>query len=224
MIVHVFPLKSKHLFVGILSCRLDHDTVPHQKGLAMHTLFVNAAYRKGSRTLRLARSYLEETSCEVSELDLGNLDLIPLDAQRLARYNAAVAAQSYDDPLFDVARQFAAADEIVIAAPYWNNSIPAALHTYLELACSQGVTFDIQDDGTYVGLCQARRLVFITTAGGEIPRHNHAFGYVESLARDFWHIPEVICYQAEGLDAVGCDVEARLQATCAAICAKGEHR
>lgn len=176
----------------------------------MPTLFINAAYRDGSRTLRLARSYLEQVQGAVSEIDLGTTHLVPLDVERLAHYSEAVAARDYSDEMFDAAKQFARADEIVIAAPYWNNSIPAVLHDYLELVCSQGVTFDILEDGTYVGLCRARRLTFVTTAGGLIPEHNFAFGYVESLAREFWHIPEVTCYQAEGLDAVGCDVEAAL--------------
>lgn len=176
----------------------------------MVTLFVNAAFRDGSRTLRLARHYLEGARDEVLEVDLDSAPYRPLDAEALAHYNGAVAARDYADPMFDPARQFATADEIVIAAPYWNNSIPAVLHDYLELVCSQGVSFDIEPDGTYVGLCQARRLTFITTAGGDIPTHNFAFGYLESLAREFWHIPEVACYQAEGLDQVGCDVEATL--------------
>lgn len=183
----------------------------------MTTLFVNAAFRDGSRTLRLAHCYLEGVQGDVTEVNLGTMPVKPLDAEGLARYNEAVAAHDYSDTMFDPARQFASADEIVIAAPYWNNSIPAALHAYLELVCSQGVTFDILEDGTYVGLCRAKRLAFITTGGGAIPAHNFAFGYVASLAQEFWHIPEVRCYQAEGLDAVGCDVDAVLGHVCSSI-------
>lgn len=181
----------------------------------MATLFVNAAFREGSRTLKLAHHYLEGARDDVLEVDLGSAPYRPLDAEALTRYSDAMVTRDYADPMFDPARQFAAADEIVIAAPYWNNSIPAVLHDYLELVCSQGVSFDIEPDGTYVGLCQAHRLTFVTTAGGNIPARNFAFGYLESLAREFWHIPEVVCYQAEGLDQVGCDVEATLAEACA---------
>lgn len=190
----------------------------------MPTLFINAAFREDSRTLRLARCFLSGIRGEITEVDLGSSDLTPLLAPQLACYNDAVARRDYSNPLFEPARQFADADEIVIAAPYWNNSIPAILHVYLELACSQGVSFDILEDGTYVGLCKARRLTFITTAGGSIPEHNHAFGYVDSLAREFWHIPEVACYQVEGLDAAGCDVESLLARECAAIRADFDRR
>lgn len=183
----------------------------------MTTLFINAAFRESSRTLRLARHYLDGWEEPVEEINLGTAHFPALDARSLALYTEAVASRDYSNPMFDAAKRFAAADEIVIAAPYWNNSIPAALHDYLELVCSQGVSFDILADGTYVGLCQAKRLVFITTAGGPIPKPNCAFDYVASLARNFWFIPEVVCYQAENLDQMGCDVEAELRKTCSQI-------
>lgn len=177
----------------------------------MTTLFVNAAYRDGSRTLQLAHYYLEGLDGDIVTVDLGATPVAPINLDELRLYSEAVAAHDTSDAFFDTAKQFARADQIVIAAPYWNNSIPAVLHAYLERVCSQGATFDIEPDGTYVGLCRARKLVFITTAGGSIPEDNHAFGYVASLARDFWYIPEVVCYQAEGLDIIGCDIEAELQ-------------
>lgn len=183
----------------------------------MNTLFVNAAFRDGSRTIRLARHYLEALGDNVVEVNLGTTHFDALDSKSLARYTEAVVSRDYSDSMFDAAKQFAAADEIVIAAPYWNNSIPAALHDYLELVCSQGVSFDILSDGSYKGLCKAEKLVFITTAGGPIPKPNCAFDYVASLAYGFWHIPEVVCYQAENLDQVGCDVEAELQKACSQI-------
>lgn len=176
----------------------------------MKMLFINAAYRDGSRTFELARAYLDGVRGQVETVDLGEAPPAPLDALRLSRYLDAVATQKFDDGLFDAARQFAAADEIVICAPYWNNSVPAALHSYIELVCAQGVSFDILPDGTYVGLVKARRLVFITTAGGIIPEHNFAYDYVASLACEFWHIPQVVCYKAENLDVVGFDVEGEL--------------
>ena len=43
--------------------------------------------------------------------------------------------------LFDYAKQFREAEEILIAH-FWNYSILAALHAYLELVCTQGITFD----------------------------------------------------------------------------------
>ena len=183
----------------------------------MTTLFVNAAFRDGSRTLRLAKCYLEGAEDEVVEVNLGSEHFPPFDAPALATYNRAVAAHEFSHPMFDAAKQFAQADEVVVAAPFWNYGIPAALHGYLEHVCTQGLTFDIDPAGTYVGLCRARRLVYVTTAGGPVPEHDCGFGYVASLARDFWHIPEVVCYKAEGIDILGCDVKAELERACEQI-------
>lgn len=178
---------------------------------AKTTLFVNAAFREGSRTRQLAQCYLEGVSGNIVEVDIGSAAFPPLDAEGIKGYNAAVKGHDFAAAFFDAAHQFAAADEIVIAAPFWNDSIPAALHNYLEHVCSQGVTFDMDESGAYYSLCKARKLVFITTAGGYIPEGDHAFGYVASLARDFWNIPEVVCYQADGIDIIGNDKEAILQ-------------
>ncbi|MDO4537298.1 MAG: NAD(P)H-dependent oxidoreductase [Coriobacteriales bacterium] len=178
----------------------------------MTCLFVNACFREGSRTECLSRRVVEQIAGEVEELDLASLDLHPLNRETLAIYNAGVAAHDFSSPIFAVAKQFAAADEVVIAAPYWNHGIPALLHDYLELVCSQGVTFDIMPDGRYVSLCHARRLTFVTTAGGPItPECDHAVAYIQTLCREFWQVPEVRIVAADGLDVLGANVEQLLQ-------------
>ena len=52
-----------------------------------------------------------------------------------------LADGAFQDPLFGLARQFAAADRIVIAAPYWDLSFPAALKQYVEQINVLGITF-----------------------------------------------------------------------------------
>ena len=174
------------------------------------TLFINAAFRSDSRTLRLAKAYLKKCDGAVCEIDLGTTVVRPLDAQSLAAYNQSVAAHCFDDTMFDFAKQFAAADQIVIAAPFWNFSIPAVLHGYLELVCTQGITFDLSPEGCYYSKCKAKKLVYITTSGGFIPQEDHAFGYIRSLAKAFWNDPDVQYVKAEGLDIYGTDVERKL--------------
>ncbi len=182
----------------------------------MKRLFVNACMREGSRTERIARAWIERAwgADRYEELRIGEMDIRPLDSRSIALYNDAVARATYDDALFDVAKQFAEADDILMAAPVWNYGIPAKLHDYLELVCSQGVTFDITETGEYASLCRAQRLTFVSTAGGPIPTgvDDHAFGYVRTLSNAFWHIPEVQIVYAESLDMLGADVEAKLLA------------
>lgn len=171
--------------------------------MRMALLFVNACMREGSRTERLARTWLDGYPGEVEEVRLADLDVTPLDARRLARYYACVSAGDYTDEMFSFAHQFAAADEILIAAPFWNYGIPARLHEYLELVCSQGVTFDVGEDGEYVSLVKAHRLTFMSTAGGDKPEQldDHGYGYVRTLSTCFWHIPVVRHIGAWNADA-----------------------
>lgn len=183
----------------------------------MQLLFVNACLRENSRTERLARMWLERRAYEgeVVELPLCELDAEPLDAtgpNTIDAYTQSVAAADYASPLFDFAKKFAKADEVLIAAPLWNYGIPAKLHAYLELVCSQGVTFDIDQTGANVSLCHIGRLTYVTTAGGAAvdPLDDHAFGYVRTLATRFWHVPQVDCVAAWGLDGPGADVDALL--------------
>lgn len=177
----------------------------------MNILYINAAFREGSRTKVIADAYLEKKSADIVEIDLGNLEILPLNGERLKLYNEAVAAHKFDHPMFDYAKQFVEADEVVIAAPFWNYSIPAILHNYLEWVCTQGISFDISDEGVYFSKCKAKKLVYITTAGGYIPEEDHAFGYIKSLAEVFWNISEIECIKAEGLDVWGVDVEEVLE-------------
>ena len=185
----------------------------------MSLLFVNACPRKESRSERLARMWLERRAYvgDVVELRLQDCDIDPLDAggpNTIEDYAGAVASGNYEHPMFRYAQDFAKADEVLIAAPFWNYGIPAKLHAYLELVCSQGVTFDIDETGAYVSLCHIGRLTFVTTAGGaEVDDlDDHAFGYVRTLAKRFWDIPQVDCVAAWGLDGPGADIDALLEA------------
>ena len=180
-------------------------------------LFVNACLREGSRTERLARLWLERRAYEgeVVELPLAELDADPLDAGGLSPidlYQEGVAKADFEHPLFAYARQFAQADEVLIAAPMWNYSLPAKLHAYLELVCSQGVTFDLDETGAYGSLCHIDRLTFVTTAGGPAPDplDDHCFGFVRTLAQRFWQVPQVDCVAAWGTDGPDVDIDALL--------------
>ncbi len=178
----------------------------------MKVLFVNATFRENSRTLLLAKKYFERYE-QYDELYLGNAPVSPLNAASLAQYGLDVKNKDYSNSMYDYAKQFAKADEIIIAAPFYNFSIPAALHDYLEMVCSQGVTFDLDADGNYVSLCQAKKLVYITTAGGYIPKEDHSFGYIRQICDEFFKIDAVICIKADGIDLVGNDCQEILKET-----------
>ena len=110
--------------------------------------------------------------------------------------------------MFSLGRDFASADTIVIAAPYYDLSFPAMLKQYFEQINVLGLTFTYSEAGVPTGLCKAKKLYYITTAGGPILSDDYGFGYVKALANIFYGIRDVYQIKAEGLDIVGADVEA----------------
>ena len=175
----------------------------------MTVLFVNACLRgEESRTLTLCREYLEGVD-DVEEVNLAELRLEPYYGESAA-YRAQLEKDGqFDDPMFDLGRQFAAADEIVIGAPYWDLSFPAALKVYIEHVAVMGMVFHYTAKGRCEGLCRAKHLTYITTGGGNVAAANFGYEYLRGIAGMFG-IPEARFAAAENLDVVGADIEANL--------------
>ena len=169
-------------------------------------LYVNTCVRKESRTNRLAHSLLERLRGEVTEIDADLNGLKPLNEGSLKRREELTAAGNFAAGELGAAREFAAADIIVIAAPYWDLTFPSLLKIYLENVTVCGVTFYYTDEGIPKGLCRAKKLYYVTTSGGTII-HNFGYEYVRTLASEFYGIKDTRFISAEGLDIVGADAE-----------------
>ena len=163
-------------------------------------LFVNACARPNSRTLDLAQSVLEKIDGDIQKLDLYDTQLSALDAQGIIFREQAAKEQDFSDEAFDLAKQFAKADTIVIAAPYWDLLFPAILRTYLETVCVAGLTFRYSNEGRPIGLCKAKKAYYVTTAGGFIGENNFGYMYVEALFKQLFGIEQVEFISEEGLD------------------------
>ncbi|MBQ3548881.1 MAG: NAD(P)H-dependent oxidoreductase [Oscillospiraceae bacterium] len=173
------------------------------------TLFIDGCMRENSRTRELAQAVLAHLGGETETLVLAENGPAGLTPETLAQRDKLLAEGALDAPLFARAHQFAAADTIVLAAPYWDLLFPAAVRAYFEAITVSGITFRYDDHGVPRSLCRARRLVYVTTAGGPIIG-NYGFQYVEAMARGFFGIETVQCLAAEGLDIIGADVAAIL--------------
>ena len=183
-------------------------------------LFLNACVRPCSRTVSLANTLLEKLEGDVEELRLFDAPLPALDLNGMEKRDRAAREKDFSDPVFDVAKQFAAADVIVIAAPYWDLMFPAALKTYLENITVAGITFRYSAKGIPESLCRAKSLYYITTAGGFIGQNDFGFSYVNALAQNFFGISDVHRYAAEGLDIFGADVDCIMEKAKLAITAE----
>lgn len=167
----------------------------------MNILFINACVRNQSRTLVLARDVLSTKAGNVTEVNLQQLGLPPLDRQQLEHREGLVKQGNREDPMLEHAITFANADEIVIAAPFWDLSFPALLKVYLEHINVAGITFQYTN-GVPNGLCKARRLTYVTTSGGPI-FCDFGYSYVKALANNFYGIKDTLSVRATHLDVLG---------------------
>ena len=174
-------------------------------------LFINACVRKESRTRRLTEKLLLKLGRPYEEIRLDRLTFPSVDEEYLRLRDRLIAETDFTDPMFDLARQFAEAETIVIAAPYWDLSFPASLKQYLELINVVGISFRYTEEGIPVGLCRADRLFYVTTAGGGFMPEEFGFGYVKALAQNYYGIRDVRLIKAAGLDIFGADVEGILK-------------
>ena len=173
-------------------------------------LHVDSTVRPESRTAALARWLLGRMGGSVETVRLAEGAAAPLDGSALRRREALLAEGRLDATEFALARQFAAAERIVVSAPYWDLLFPASLRAYFERVCVVGITFAYDSTtGAPVSLCRARSLVYVCTAGGPVSR-NLGFEYVRELCSAFFGIQEVRLLQADGLDLPGADVEGLL--------------
>ena len=171
-------------------------------------LFVNACVRADqSRTLRLANVLLQQLNKPFTELVLSDITFQPADYAYIQTRDLLLSKVDYMNPMFDLARQFAESDTIVIAAPYWDLSFPAMLKQYFEQINIIGITFKYTEEGYPVGLCKAKKLYYITTAGGMFFPEEYGFGYIRALAENFYGIKDCIMFKALGLDIYGADEE-----------------
>lgn len=174
-------------------------------------LYINACVRPESRTDELARELLRQLGEPYTERKLADEGLSVLTEERLEYRTEQIDRGNLDDPMFAYAREFADADTIVVAAPYWDVSFPTLLKMYVENIYVTGIVSEYGEDGMPRGLCRAQKLYYVTTAGGPYdPRYSYE--YIRELCVTYFGIPDVRLLKAEWLDVVGSDVAEILQA------------
>ena len=171
-------------------------------------LYVNACVRRESRTRSLAEKLLTMLDGPFEEIRLEDITFPTINEEYLNTRDQLLSEEALQNPLFDLARQFSEAEDIVIAAPYWDLSFPAMLKQYLEQITVAGITFKYSEEGIPVGLCRAKRLFYVTTAGGFFAPEEYGFGYVKGLAQNYYGIQDVRKVEALGLDIYCADVDA----------------
>lgn len=179
----------------------------------MKFLFVNACIRgEDSRTYQLCRDYIEKfkeakknEDWTLEEVNLNDMDLQPLNKERLANRDRLAREKKFADQEFDLARQIIEADHILIGAPYWDLAFPAKLKIYIERCSVTGLTFIYSPEGIPDGQCRAKSLSYVTTSGSAIKDFNFGYEYIKGICALFG-IKKTYFASAEELDIIGKDV------------------
>ena len=176
-------------------------------------LFVDCCIRGGaSRTRALAEAFFAKLNggYETERLCLAEESLPYFSGAYFEQRERLIAARAFDHPRFRYARQFAAADLVVIAAPFWDLSFPALLKVYIEQVSVDGITFATGPSGL-AGLCRASEMVYLTTRGGFYTDEPSEMGsrYLEAMS-GFFGIAGYDCVAADGLDVAGFDAKRSL--------------
>lgn len=182
-------------------------------------LFVNACIRPESRTYELAKHVLSHIPGNVKEVSLFSENVPGLTCDFLEHRHDCSHNKDFDEPYFDYAKDFASADVIVIAAPFWDLLFPAVLRNYLEAVTVSEIAFHYTPEGIPESLCKAKKLIYVTTSGGYIGEYNFGFSYVKALANAFYGISDVKLFSAEGLDIIGNDIDEIMKSAKAEITA-----
>lgn len=163
-------------------------------------LYIDACIRdEESRIRRIAEPIVKalKAKYDVQRLVLNDLELEIVRRDLLRkRLNGIIdpAVMSWAETVRD-------ADRIVIAAPFWDMSIPAALKNFIELCSILDVTFKTNDKTCY-GNCKAEKLLFITTRGMDIPTgdvREQATSYLKALSW-LWGIGPMQVVAAQNMD------------------------
>lgn len=170
-------------------------------------LYINACVRRNSRTKQLSKCLLDKLGEPFTEVRLEEICFPLTDEEYLTKRDQLIDAGDFSNPVFSMAKQFAEADRIVIAAPCWDLSFPAALKQYFEHINVRGITFTYTPEGIPRGLCKAKDIYYVMTAGGNYVPEEFGFGYVRALAQGYYGIRDVKLIKAVGLDLEGADAE-----------------
>ncbi len=176
---------------------------------------INACMREGSRTQRILDGVLAQLSKKynVETVNLGELDCKWVNSDVLKERDNGYVPQLY----VNLAKKVANADRLVIAAPFWDMSFPSVLKVFFENISLFNITFT-STQTECVGLCKAKKVLYITTRGMNIKTGDpleQATPYIKALSK-LWGLGELYVLSAENLDySSDKEIESKVEAAIA---------
>lgn len=148
-----------------------------------------------SNTGRVSSVLLEALDERYDDLEVTTLDLFKADLPSVAGRNIEskyklMTGQALDDSAKESWRQieksieqFLAADVYLLTVPMWNFGIPYALKYYIDAIVQPGYLFRYLPDGRPEGLVTGKKMICVTSRGGDYSGYMKSFDFVESYLR-----------------------------------------
>ena len=165
-------------------------------------LYIDGCIREElSRTKTIATPIINalKEKYDVETFVLNDMNLSVVQKELITKRNNG----EIDKEVMSWAEMVRDADRIVISAPFWDMSIPAALKNFIELCSIFDVTFKSNDKTCY-GNCKAEKMLFITTRGMDIDTGSNleqATPYLKALSW-LWGIGDLFVVSAQNMDYV----------------------
>lgn len=161
--------------------------------------YIDSCLRYGSNTKKIADALIDRLSerYEVEAVKLSDYDFPVVKNGILNDRNNGIVPEEY----VNIARKIAAADRLVISAPFWDMSFPSALKVFLENMSLFNVTFASNEKECY-GLCKAEKVLYITTRGMNINTGDdmeQATPYIKAIGK-LWGLGELNVVSAQNMD------------------------
>ena len=161
--------------------------------------YIDSCLRSVSKTKRIADALIYRLSdkYEVDTIRLSEYDFPVVKNDILNERSNGYVPEEY----VQIARKIAAADRLVISAPFWDMSFPSALKVFLENMSLFNVTFASNEKECY-GLCKAEKVLYITTRGMNIKTGDEmeqATPYIKAISK-LWGLGELHVIAAENMD------------------------
>lgn len=142
-----------------------------------------------SRTLRISTAFLECLQIKYPDLRVDVLDLFAHDLPSVVGDNIETKYTLMMGQPIDKSHQvswqqiereiqhFLAMDAYLISTPMWNFSIPYVLKYYIDSIVQPGYLYRYNEQGQPVGLTLGKKMVCITSRGGDYREHGPFANY-----------------------------------------------
>lgn len=162
-------------------------------------IFIDCTMREESRTRKIAMPLVEELGkrYDIETIRLDGAGFPAVGSRILHDRDNGIVPEEYAE----MSRRIAAADRLVIAAPFWDMSFPSALKVFFENMSLFHITFDSDNTHCY-GLCKCQKVLYITTRGMNIHTGDpleQATPYIRALSA-LWGLGELHVISAENMD------------------------